>query len=139
MPATPRRFAWLFWVGARVGIQGLPALLWGQIRYKATMRKRHFLHTALDGDGIGGTFLRADLASHAGRHLHGCQHHPGTGCRVTWDGREQFIGLCSFPFPPSACHVQAAHPAKGPTNTTINTPELIDLKPIGHAHLLSGI
>src|SRR5579864_1712095 len=97
------------------------------------------LDAALDGDGIGGTFLRADLASHARRHLHRSQHHPRAGTLVARYGGEQLVGLCWFALSRGTCHIQAAHGTQIHTNTTIDTCLLIDLKTIGHADLLSAV
>src|SRR6266404_7771043 len=103
------------------------------------MSIHHFLDAALNGDSIGGTFLRAHLTSNALRYLHRRQHHVRLACSIPGNGGEQFVRLCPFSIPRRACHIQTAHRAQVHTNTTIDTRLLIDLKTIGHTNLLSGM
>src|SRR5579885_1302625 len=97
----------------------------------------HWLLRAGDRDGIGGAFLRTDLATNTSRDLDRGEHHPGTLSPDAGNWALPLICSGDLAYPRGACHIQTAHRTEIHTDTTIDTCLFIDLKPIGHVDLLT--
>src|SRR5437879_2625081 len=86
MVLSPWYFAWLFGRCTCVSIERVPAIAcWHRLK-RTTPGVRNGCLTALNGYGVGGAFLSADLATDAGGNLHGGEHHPGSVCEVERNG-----------------------------------------------------
>src|SRR5215469_8771894 len=89
MPAmifSPGGFTRLLRRGAGESVQRLPAVPLGQVLNRSTVGVTHRSRAGLYANGIGGAFLRADLAANTGIDLNRGEHHPPASGKIHGDG-----------------------------------------------------